>query len=89
MVPGGAPRLMGNIGDRTALGGYVKNNDWNQYLIMARGGACIHILNGQLMALLVDDDSKDSNNQSGFIGIEIEDAPTKIWVRNIWIRKLS
>src|SRR5690242_17277047 len=88
IVPGSAPRLIANIGDRTALGGYVKDNDWNQYLIMARGGTCIHILNGQLMALLVDDDSADSNNESGYIGIEIEDAPTKISVRNIWIRKL-
>lgn len=89
VVPGSAPRLVANIGDRTALGGYVKDNDWNQYLIMARGGTCIHVLNGQLMALLVDDDATDSNNQTGFIGIEIEDAPTKISVRNIWIRKLS
>jgi len=89
MAPGVAPRLSGNIGDRTALGGYVKNNDWNQYLIIARGGTFIHILNGQLMAVLVDDDATDSNNQSGLIGIEIEDAPTKISVRNIWIRKLQ
>ena len=93
--PGGAdgtrdaPRLIGNIGDRTALGGYVKDNDWNQYLIMARGGTFIHILNGQLMALLVDDDATDSNNQSGRIGIEIEDAPSKVFVRNIWVRKLK
>jgi hypothetical protein len=89
MVPDHAPRLVGNIGDRTALGGYVKDNDWNQYLIMARGGTFIHILNGQLMALLVDDDTSDSNNQSGLIGIEIESAPSKVSVRNIWIRKLN
>jgi len=89
MVPGNAPRLLGNIGDRTALSGYVKNNDWNQYLIMARGGTFIHVLNGQLMAVLVDDDATDSNNQSGLIGIEIEDAPTKVSVRNIWVRKLK
>lgn len=88
IVPGSAPRLVGNIGDRTALGGYVKDNDWNQYFIMARGGTFIHILNGQLMALLVDDDSADSNNQTGFIGVEIEGAPTKVSVRNIWLRKL-
>ncbi len=87
--PGTTPRQVANIGDRTALGGYVRDNDWNQYLIMARGGTCIHVLNGQLMALLIDDDSADSNNQSGYIGVEIEDSPTKISVRNIWIRKLS
>ncbi len=89
VAPGNAPRLLGNIGDRIPLGGYVKNNDWNQYLIIARGGTFVHILNGQLMALLLDDDATDSNNQSGLIGIEIENAPSKVSVRNIWIKKLK
>ncbi|WP_263353057.1 3-keto-disaccharide hydrolase [Acidicapsa acidisoli] len=86
--PGKDSRLVGNIGDRTPLGGYVKVNDWNQYLIMARGGTFIHILNGQLMAVYVDDDPDSSNNKSGMIGIEIEGSPSKVLVRNIWIKKL-
>ena len=87
-TPGKNPQLVGNIGDRTALGGYVKVNDWNQYLIMARGGTFIHILNGQLMAVYVDDDPDSSNNKTGMIGIEIEGAPSKVMVRSIWIKKL-
>ena len=82
------PRLLAKIEDRTALGGYVRVNDWNYYLIMARGGTFIHILNGQLMAVYVDDDPQSSNNRSGLIGIEIESAPSKVMVRNIWIKKL-
>ncbi len=86
--PSKPPRLVGNIADRTALGGYVRVNDWNQYLIMARGGTFIHILNGQLMAVLVDDDPNSSNNQPGIIGIEIEGTPSKVSVRNVWLKKL-
>jgi len=86
--PKQAPRLLANIADRTALGGYVRVNDWNQYEIVARGGTFIHILNGQLMAVYLDDDPDSSNNQSGLIGIEIESAPSKVSVRNIWIKKL-
>jgi len=88
-VPGHAPRLVGNIGDRSALGGYGKINDWNQYLVMTRGGTFIHVVNGQLMAVYVDDDPQSSNNQPGMVGIEIEGAPCKVSVRNIWLRKLS
>jgi len=84
----GAKRLMGNIGDRAALGALVKKNDWNEYTIIARGGTCMHILNGQLMAVMVDDDPDSSNNQSGLFGIEIE-AITKVSVRNIWVNKLN
>jgi hypothetical protein len=87
--PGANPQLLGNIGDRTALGGYVKVNDWNQYLIMARGGTFLHILNGQLMAVYVDDDPNSSNNKTGMIGIEIEGSPSKVLVRNVWIKKLN
>jgi hypothetical protein len=63
-------------------------NDWNQYLILARGGTFIHILNGQLMAVYVDDDPTSSNNQTGLVGIEIEGSPSRVSVRNIWIKKL-
>jgi hypothetical protein len=88
-VPGHAQRLIGNIGDRDALGGYVKINDWNQYLIMARGGTFIHVINGQLMAVYIDDDPSSSNNVPGMIGIEIEGTPCKVSVRNIRLKKLS
>jgi hypothetical protein len=84
----GTKRLMGNIGDRDALGKLVRMNDWNQYTVIARGGVLMHILNGQLMAVMVDDDPQSSNNQSGLFGIEIE-ATTKVSVRNIWLKKLN
>lgn len=84
----GAKRLMGNIGDRAELGKLVKANDWNEYTVIARGGTFIHIVNGQLMAVMVDDDPESSNNQPGIFGIEIE-ATTKVSVRNIWLKKLN
>jgi Domain of Unknown Function (DUF1080) len=83
------PTLVGTIQDRRALGGYVRTNDWNQYMIIARGGTFIHVLNGQVMAVLVDDDSSDVNNQPGLVGIEIEAAPCKVSVRDIWVKKYN
>jgi hypothetical protein len=84
----GTKRLRGNIGDRDALGKLVRMNEWNQYTVIARGGVLMHILNGQLMAVMVDDDPLSSNNQSGLFGIEIE-ATTKVSVRNVWLKKLN
>ena len=89
MGPEEPPQLHGNIQDRRALGGYVRTNDWNQYEVIARGGTFLHLINGQLMAVLVDDNSSDVNNQSGIIGIEIESAPCKVSVRNIWVKKID
>ncbi|WP_263379714.1 3-keto-disaccharide hydrolase [Granulicella paludicola] len=87
--PGKEKQLVGTIGDRSALGGYVKINDWNQYEIIARGGVFLHILNGQLMAVYLDDDPTSSNNGTGLIGIELEGQPSKVSVREVWLRRLK
>jgi hypothetical protein len=86
IAPGQPPLLIGSVGDRAELGGYVKINDWNQYEIIARGGTLIHILNGHVMAVLIDDDPNSSNNVSGKIGIELEGTPAKVSVRNLWLK---
>lgn len=87
--PGKPPKLMGTIGDREKLGTFVKDGEWNQYTIVARGGVILHILNGQLMAVLVDDDPASTNNVSGLFGLQIEGTPCKVSFRNIWLRKIN
>ncbi len=88
-LPGQANRLVATIGDKQALGGYVKVNEWNDYEIIARGGVMMHIMNGQLMAVFIDDNKDSVNNQPGLIGFEIESQPCKISVRDIWLRKFD
>jgi len=88
-LPGQTNRLVARIGDIQALGGYVKVNEWNDYEIIARGGVMMHIMNGQLMAVFIDDNKDSVNNQPGLIGFEIESEPCKISVRNIWLRKFD
>src|SRR5580658_10987720 len=88
-LPGQTNRLVANIGDRQALGGYVKTNEWNDYEVIARGGVMMHIMNGQLMAVFIDDNKDSVNNQPGLIGFEIESQPCKISVRDIWLRRFD
>jgi hypothetical protein len=88
-LPGETNRLVAAIGDKQALLGYVKVNDWNDYEIIARGPVMMHIMNGQLMSVFIDDTKDSVNNQPGLIGFEIESQPCKISVRNIWLRKFE
>jgi hypothetical protein len=88
-LPGEFPRLIGNIGDRAQLGTFVKDGEWNQYTIIARGGVIMHILNGQLMAVLVDDDPNSTNNVSGLFGLQIEGTPCKVSFRDLWLKKID
>ena len=88
-LAGKAPQLVGLIGDRGKLGAFVNDGAWNQYTIIARGGVILHILNGQLMAVLVDDDPASSNNVSGLFGLQVEGVPCKVSFRNLWLRKIN
>lgn len=88
-LPGQEPRLIANIGDRAALGKCVKTGNWNQYNIMVRGGTFLHILNGQLLAVLIDDDPASSNNEDGLFGLQIEGYPSRVSFRNLWLKKIS
>jgi len=86
--PGKPQRLLGNIGNRDALGGYVKINDWNQYEIIADGNTLTHIINGHVMAILVDNDPIYSQSK-GLIALEIEGGGVvKISHRNVWLKQL-
>jgi hypothetical protein len=89
LLAGKGPQLVGLIGDRGKLGAYVNDGAWNQYTIIARGGVILHILNGQLMAVLVDDDPASSNNVSGLFGLQVEGVPCKVSFRNLWLRKID
>ena len=89
MEAGRFQRVVGAIGDRAELGKVVRDGEWNQYTILARGGVVMHILNGQLLAVLIDDDPKSSNNASGLIGLQIEKTPCKVSFRNLWLKKLN
>jgi hypothetical protein len=78
------PRLLATLGERDALAGYVKLNDWNQIHIVARGNELIHIINGHVMSILIDDDPTKFR-KSGLIGVQIEGAG-KVNFRNLWIK---
>jgi hypothetical protein len=84
---GKKPRLLATIGDKDELGGYVKINDWNQYHIIAHGNQMIHILNGHVMSVLIDDDATKFR-KNGLIGIQIE-GTGKVSFRNLWIKPTS
>jgi len=88
-LPGSKPRVVGSIGDCDKLGAFVKTGDWNQYEVIARGGVMVHILNGQLMAVLIDDDPASPHNVSGLFGLQIEGSPSKVSFRNIWLKKTN
>jgi hypothetical protein len=87
MAPGARPRVVAAVGDRDALRIAVRQGDWNRLHIIARGNTLTHIVNGQLMAVVIDDDPA-ARKAAGVIALQIEQFGTgTIAFRNIWLKE--
>jgi hypothetical protein len=87
VADGKKPGSIGSTGDDAELKGLIKNDDWNDLHIIARGNTLIHLLNGRVMCVIVDDD-KANRRMDGEIGIQLHKttAAMKIESRNIRLK---
>ena len=85
---GKKPGIAGSLGDSAELKSLIKDADWNDLHLIARGNTLIQILNGRVMSMLIDDDTPN-RKMDGLIGIQVHlGPPMKIEVRNIRIKNL-
>jgi Domain of Unknown Function (DUF1080) len=86
--PGKKPRLVSMVGNPDELKSYIKPGEWNQVEVIADGNTMMHIVNGHVMAILIDTDPKFYQAE-GLLAFEIEGGGTvKISHRNVWLKKL-
>ena len=88
VVDGPVFKKVANIGDNTLLKGIVNINGWNKYHIIARGPVIMQIINGQLISVVLDEDTKNFTPE-GLIGFQMHSGPPfKVQYRNILYKKL-
>jgi Domain of Unknown Function (DUF1080) len=86
--PGRKPRLLATLGNSDDLKSFIRPGEWNEYEIIADGNTLTHIVNGHVMAMLVDTDPR-FYQEKGLLAFEIEGGgKVKISHRNIWLKKL-
>ncbi len=85
---GGKPGSIGSTGDSNELKGFIHADDWNDLHVIARGNTLIHILNGHVMSVTIDDD-KAGRKMDGVIGIQLHKttAAMKMEVKNVRIKQ--
>lgn len=86
---GGKPGFIGSLGDAVELKSVVKVDDWNDVVIIARGNTLVHIWNGRVVCVVLDDD-KANRKMDGLLGMQLHKTPgpMKIETRNIRIKNL-
>jgi hypothetical protein len=86
IAPDGTKGMIAELKTADELKASFKPGDWNQFHLIARGNTLIHIVNGLVTAVCVDDDLK-GRSMAGLIGIQLHTGPPmKLELRNIAIK---
>jgi hypothetical protein len=84
------PAVVASLGDTDALKAFIHDQpeSWNEYHLIIRGNVLTHILNGHVMAVVIDDDAKN-RRFDGLIGVQVHvGPPMKIEFRNFRLKSL-
>ena len=87
LLPGGCKILLGRLpGDaKTAIKPHRGlDGDWQQLEIVVRGNMMVHVLNGEVMSVTIDDDPAARAPQ-GILSLQLEGSG-QIWSRNVFLR---
>ena len=88
ITKGGVRKLIGSPGDGEALKAELKTEGWNQLHIIARGATVLHIINGRVMAVCVDEDEK-GRTAEGLLGLQLHTGPPmRVEFKNIRLKTL-
>jgi len=88
VAPNGVRKLVAITGQPDDLKAQLKTGDWNAMHIIARGNVLLHVVNGRLMAALVDEDA-ENRALEGLLGLQLHAGkPMRIEFRNIRLKQL-
>ena len=88
LAAGRVVKAVGSLGDSEAMKAHIKVNDWNLFHIIARGNTLIHVMNGVVMSILIDED-QEGRAMEGLLGMQMHvGPPMKVEFRNILLRRL-
>ncbi|MHC5537738.1 3-keto-disaccharide hydrolase [Singulisphaera rosea] len=74
IAPDGSKKVVASLGNKDELQAKVKNEDWNEYIIIAKRNHLTHIVNGVTMSE-VTDNQKDKAATTGILAIQLHQGP--------------
>ena len=82
----GQRRILNTFADKATLDSWFKKDDYNQFLLIAKGNVSTMFMNGHLMSVFIDNDPTHFR-PSGKIGLEVE-STGGYYTRNIWLKRM-
>jgi len=82
----GQRRVLTTFADKATRDSWFKKDDYNQFLLIAKGNVSTMFVNGHLMSVFIDNDPSYFR-PSGKLGLEVESTGA-YFTRNIWLKRL-
>jgi hypothetical protein len=80
------PIVLSSFGTADELAA-ISTTDWNAAHLIVRGNTAIHVLNGRLMSMTIDDDPPN-RRLDGLIGVQVHTGPPmRVEYRNIRLKR--
>jgi len=81
--------VLGSLGASEDIQSQIKNEDWNDYKIIAVENRFVHVINGRVTAIVLDED-KEKQVGSGILALQLHAGPPMtVQFRDIKIKKLK
>ncbi|MFY0651768.1 MAG: DUF1080 domain-containing protein [Cyclobacteriaceae bacterium] len=86
---GGKPNVIGYTGDKEKLAADIKPNEWQECYLIIRNNVLIHMVNNQIMSMVIDDD-EENRKFGGLIGVQVHvGPPMTIEYKDFRIKKIK
>jgi len=85
----GKKEVVGSLGDSNELQGIIHQNEWNDYVIIAKGNHLQHFINGKQTVDVIDEQESKAA-KSGILAFQLHAGePMKIQFKNVRIKSLK
>lgn len=86
--PDGKKKVVGQVGDSDEIQAAIRNEDWNDYEIIARGNELIHKINGKVTSHTIDH-QKDKRSMQGILAFQAHVGPKMtVQFKNVRLKRL-
>jgi hypothetical protein len=82
----GQRRVLSTFADKATRDSWFNKDDWNLFLLIAKGNVSTMFMNGHLMSVFIDNDPA-LFRPSGKIGLEVE-STGGYFTKNIWLKRM-
>lgn len=80
--------VIGSTGKDSLLSSVVNRDEWNDYHLIVRGNTFIHMINGRVMSIAIDEGGKQK--EEGLLGLQLHRGPPmKVEFRNLQLKKFT